>query len=70
MLVCACDRADNVVRLGGWLDRARQLQQAVRQHVQVEETRIYPAMRARMSADQNAMVTQMYVREGKKYDGA
>lgn len=54
----------------GWLDRARQLQQAVRQHVQVEETRLYPAMRARMSADQNAMVTQMYVREGKKYDGA
>ena len=28
------------------------------------------ALRARMSADQNAMVTQMYVREGKKYDGA
>ena len=54
----------------GWLERVRQLQQAVRQHVQAEETRIYPAMRARMSAEQNAMVTQMYVREGKKYDGA
>lgn len=54
----------------GWLARARQLQAAVQKHVGDEENRVYPGFKARLSPEQNAQVTRMYLREGAKYAGA
>lgn len=54
----------------GWLERAKALQAMVMQHVQIEETQLYPSFRSRMTPEQNAMVTRMYRREGAKYRAA
>ena len=54
----------------GWLERAKALQTMVLQHVQIEETQLYPSFRSRMTPEQNAMVTRMYRREGAKFRAA
>lgn len=53
-----------------WMRRAQELRTLVQQHVQEEETRIYPSFRQKLSAEQNAMITAMYRREGAKFNAA
>ena len=49
-----------------WLPKAAELRQDLEQHMTEEETRIFPAFKARMGADQNARLTTALNREGFK----
>lgn len=50
----------------GWLDKARELVEAVRAHIREEEDEIFPAFRERQSSDENATLTMMMNWEGLK----
>ena len=46
-----------------WFNRVRALRKAVLKHAQEEETRLYPQLRQKLDAQQNAALTTGYVRE-------
>src|SRR3712207_9200337 len=49
-----------------WLTLARQLWNSIQEHVREEENEIFPTMRERMSADDNAALTRRLHGEGMK----
>jgi hemerythrin superfamily protein len=46
-----------------WFNRVRALRNAVLRHAQEEETRLYPQLRQKLDAQQNAALTTGYLRE-------
>ncbi len=49
-----------------WLPKASELRRSLAKHMAEEETRIFPAFNARLSAEQNAKLTSALNREGFK----
>ncbi len=52
-----------------WMEAANALVTGVRGHVMEEEMEIFPAFKARLSADDNAMLTELVRMEAAKYTG-
>lgn len=52
-----------------WMEAANALVTSVRSHVREEETMIFPAFKARLSAEDNAMLTELVRMEAAKYTG-
>jgi hemerythrin superfamily protein len=50
-----------------WLARVRDFRAMIQKHMRMEEDEIFPAMRSRMSEEQNAKLTSMMNKEGFKF---
>ena len=50
-----------------WLARVRDFRAMIEEHMREEEDEIFPALRGRLSADQNAKLTAMMNKEGFKH---
>jgi hemerythrin superfamily protein len=50
-----------------WLARVRDFRSMIEEHMREEENDIFPALRGRLSADQNAKLTAMMNKEGFKH---
>lgn len=52
---------------GEWLARVRDFRSMIEEHMREEEDEIFPALRGRLSADQNGKLTAMMHKEGFKH---